>query len=111
MSSRELRAPFPWFGGKSRAAHLVWPRFGDVRTYVEPFYGSGAILLAREVELYRRSTAGKSMTLRRFYRVADAQNCFNDRVIGKYEGAEFKCWVYRNGKVEVVDLTAKRLLY
>lgn len=38
-------------GGKSRAAHLVWPRFGNVRTYVEPFFGSGAIALAREVEL------------------------------------------------------------
>ncbi len=46
-----MRAPFPWFGGKSRAAHLVWPRFGNVRTYAEPFYGSGAILLARGPEL------------------------------------------------------------
>ena len=45
------RAPFPWFGGKSRAAHLVWLRFGNVRTYVEPFFGSGAIALARELEL------------------------------------------------------------
>ena len=48
-----LRAPFPWFGGKSRAAHLVWPRFANVRTYTEPFYGSGAIALARELELGR----------------------------------------------------------
>lgn len=42
-----LRAPFPWFGGKSRVAHLVWERFGDVPNYVEPFFGSGAVLLAR----------------------------------------------------------------
>lgn len=42
-----LRAPFPWFGGKSRAAHLVWPRFGDVPNYVEPFAGSLAVLLGR----------------------------------------------------------------
>lgn len=42
-----LKAPFPWFGGKSRVAHLVWDRFGDVRNYVEPFFGSGAVLLAR----------------------------------------------------------------
>jgi hypothetical protein len=48
MSNRtELRAPFPWYGGKSRAAHLVWPRFGDVPNYVEPFAGSLAVLLAR----------------------------------------------------------------
>ncbi|KAF0156272.1 MAG: Uncharacterized protein FD189_1077 [Elusimicrobia bacterium] len=42
-----LRAPFPWFGGKRRVAHLVWPRFGDVPNYVEPFAGSLAVLLAR----------------------------------------------------------------
>jgi hypothetical protein len=42
-----LRAPFPWFGGKSRAAALIWERFGDVANYVEPFAGSLAVLLAR----------------------------------------------------------------
>lgn len=41
------KAPFPYFGGKSRAVDLVWPRFGDVRNYVEPFFGSGAMLLGR----------------------------------------------------------------
>jgi DNA adenine methylase len=43
----DLRAPFPWFGGKSRVADLVWDRFGNVPNYVEPFFGSGAVLLAR----------------------------------------------------------------
>ena len=42
-----LRAPFPWFGGKSRAASIIWQRFGDVANYVEPFAGSLAVLLAR----------------------------------------------------------------
>ena len=42
-----LKSPYPWFGGKSRVAHLVWDRFGDVPNYVEPFFGSGAVLLAR----------------------------------------------------------------
>jgi len=45
-----IDAPFPWFGGKSRAASLIWQRFGDVRTYVEPFFGSGAVLLSRPAE-------------------------------------------------------------
>lgn len=45
--SAALRAPFPWFGGKSRAAYLVWEALGDVPNYVEPFFGSGAVLLAR----------------------------------------------------------------
>ena len=42
-----LRAPFPWFGGKSRAASIIWERFGDVANYIEPFAGSLAVLLAR----------------------------------------------------------------
>ena len=34
-SEQTLRAPFVWFGGKSRVAPLVWERFGDVRNYME----------------------------------------------------------------------------
>lgn len=41
-----LKAPFPWFGGKSRVAKFVWEAFGEVDNYVEPFFGSGAVLLA-----------------------------------------------------------------
>jgi hypothetical protein len=40
-----LQAPFPWFGGKSRATDLIWSRLGKVKNYVEPFFGSGAVLL------------------------------------------------------------------
>lgn len=47
---RKLKAPFPWFGGKSRVSHLVWPAFGDVPNYVEPFAGSLAVLLLRPHE-------------------------------------------------------------
>ena len=43
-----LRAPFPYFGGKARAAPEVWRRFGDVKNYVEPFFGGGAVLLDRK---------------------------------------------------------------
>lgn len=42
-----MKAPFPWFGGKSRVAPLVWEHFGDVANYVEPFAGSLAVLLGR----------------------------------------------------------------
>lgn len=42
-----VKAPFPYFGGKSRIASAVWERFGDVDNYVEPFCGSAAVLLAR----------------------------------------------------------------
>ena len=46
----DLRAPFPWFGGKRKAAEMVWERLGDVANYVEPFFGSGAMLLERPEE-------------------------------------------------------------
>jgi hypothetical protein len=47
VNAAHMKAPFPWFGGKSLAAPLLWRAFGDVRNYVEPFFGSGAVLLAR----------------------------------------------------------------
>ena len=47
MVKEPLKAPFPWFGGKSRASELAWARFGAVRNYVEPFAGSLAVLLGR----------------------------------------------------------------
>jgi len=45
-----LDTPFPWFGGKRQCAHLVWERFGEPPNYVEPFFGSGAVLLGRPRE-------------------------------------------------------------
>jgi site-specific DNA-adenine methylase len=43
-----LDAPFPWgFGGKRRVADVVWRAFGNVVNVVEPFFGSGAVLLGR----------------------------------------------------------------
>jgi hypothetical protein len=47
METNSLKAPFPWFGGKSRVSDEVWERFGNVANYVEPFFGSGAVLLGR----------------------------------------------------------------
>ena len=40
-----LKAPFPWFGGKSRVADAVWQAFGTVDRYLEPFAGTLAVLL------------------------------------------------------------------
>lgn len=35
-----------WYGGKSRAAPLIWQLFGrDIKNYVEPFVGSLSVLL------------------------------------------------------------------
>lgn len=44
---KPVLAPFPYFGGKAMVAANVWERFGDAQNYVEPFFGSGAVLLSR----------------------------------------------------------------
>lgn len=43
----EVKSPYVYFGGKSRIAPLVWERLGDPGNFVEPFFGSGAVTLAR----------------------------------------------------------------
>ena len=51
-----LQAPFPYFGGKRKAAETVWPAFGRVDNYVEPFAGSAAMLLAAPPDATRIET-------------------------------------------------------
>ena len=46
MMEPTYRAPFPWFGGKSRQASIVWDRLGPIGRYIEPFCGSCAVLLS-----------------------------------------------------------------
>ena len=46
-ADNQLKAPFPWFGGKSRAAAEVSAALGAVHTYCEPFAGSLGVLLQR----------------------------------------------------------------
>ena len=45
--SEILKCPFPYFGGKAEIAPEIWKRFGRVPNYIEPFFGGGAVLLAR----------------------------------------------------------------
>ncbi len=56
MTTAPLQAPFPYFGGKRKAAETVWPAFGQVDNYVEPFAGSVAMLLAAPPDATRIET-------------------------------------------------------
>lgn len=67
-----LKAPFPWFGGKSRAAHLIWPRLGDVPNYVEPFAGSLAVLLGRPTYPGTETVNDRDAYLANFWRSVQA---------------------------------------
>lgn len=63
-----LKAPFPWFGGKSRVAQEVWDRFGNVPNYVEPFAGSLAVLLGRPFDSGTETVNDKDAYLVNFWR-------------------------------------------
>ena len=47
-----FRNNYPWFGGKTRCAHIVWARFGTVINYIEPFAGSLGCLFKRPKESF-----------------------------------------------------------
>ena len=72
MSCPPIKAPFPWFGGKSRAADIIWRAFGDVRNYVEPFAGSLAVLLARPTPPQIETVNDRDAYLANFWRAVAA---------------------------------------
>lgn len=45
-SPAKVKAPFSYFGAKSRVAPIIWQGFGQIANYIEPFCGSLAVLLA-----------------------------------------------------------------
>lgn len=69
-----LRAPFPYYGGKSRVASLVWSKLGDVKSFAEPFFGSGAVLLGRPSDHTRQIEVAndKDCYLANFWRAIKA---------------------------------------
>ena len=73
IQARVLKAPFPWFGGKSRVAHVVWRAFGDVPNYVEPFAGSLAVLLGRPHAPKIETVNDRDCYLANFWRAVKAE--------------------------------------
>jgi hypothetical protein len=68
MTTPKLKAPFPWFGGKSRVAEVVWRAFGNCPNYVEPFAGSLAVMLGRPHEPKIETVNDKDCYLSNFWR-------------------------------------------
>jgi D12 class N6 adenine-specific DNA methyltransferase len=67
-----ISVPFPWFGGKSRVAPIVWQAFGNVPNFVEPFFGSGAVLLGRPHEPHTETVNDKDGFICNFFRAIAA---------------------------------------
>lgn len=92
-----MKAPFPWFGGKSKAAELIWSRFGaDCGNYVEPFFGSGAVWLNRPAEFAGWATVNDLD--------GNVANCWRSMLHSPEVVAEAACW-----PVNECDLHARHL--
>jgi DNA adenine methylase len=84
---RRVRPPFSWYGGKQRMVAKLLPLIPKHHTYVEPFGGSAALLLAKPpspVEVYNDADTGlvnffrilrDPKTFRRFKKLADLMLC------------------------------------
>jgi len=84
QSSRDviIRAPFAYPGGKSRSVLSILPHLPYTDVYVEPFGGSGAILLARnpsKLEVFNDRYAGV-VAFYRCIRHPDKLNKLMDRL-------------------------------
>jgi S1-C subfamily serine protease len=66
----------------------------------------GDLLLG--VQLDERQASGSAGQLIRFATVEDVKDCFN--AYGTYEGAVFRAWIERDGKVQQIDLPARRIM-
>lgn len=66
-------SPYPYFGGKSKIAPEVWKRLGDTANYVEPFFGSGAMLLSRPHAPQIETVNDKDGFISNFWRAVQAE--------------------------------------
>jgi DNA adenine methylase len=65
---KKFKPPFPWFGGKSAVADAIWARLGDVDFFIDPFFGSGAILFLRPTAPKGEIINDKNYFLANFFR-------------------------------------------
>jgi len=90
-----LKAPFPWFGGKSQCAPKVWDALGNPDNYIEPFAGSLAVLLARPHSPRVETVNDLDHYLANFWRALAA--------------APAEVARYANNPVNEADLTARHI--
>jgi site-specific DNA-adenine methylase len=92
-----LKAPFPYFGGKTRAAPLIWQALGDCRNFVEPFMGSLAVLLARPHAAHLETVNdadGFLVNVWRALREAPAEVAhWCDRPVTEADQTAIHCWL------------------
>lgn len=104
------KPPFPWFGGKSRVADLVWTALGDVDNYVEPFAGSLAVLMMRPDEHARRAETVNDidMWIANFWRAVQADPeavaCYADNPVNECDLTARHIWLVNSGRERIARL-------
>lgn len=99
------------FSGDATAVPQVIPEqvvlvervFGQQQGGIE----AGDLLLAIEL----KARADGRPLLQPVASVVELRDWFNNRELGSYDGAEWRCWIARGEEVRAVDVTAKRLLW
>ena len=113
----ELKAPFPYFGGKSKVARVVWEQFGDVHNYVEPFCGSMAVLLGRpENHIKRCETVNdKNHFLANFWRAVkndpEAVAEWADWPVNESDLHPRHVWLVTEGAERIAGINSDPFLY
>ena len=107
VSMLPMQAPFPWYGGKSRAAQLIWTVIGNVRNYVEPFAGSLAVLLQRPTTPHIETVNDKDALLCNVWRALKTDPTtvasWCDRPVNEAEQHSIHCWLL----AQLEEMTAR----
>jgi hypothetical protein len=99
-----------YFGGKRRVAKLVWNALGDCNNYVEPFFGSGAVLLGRP--LWHQGTCetvnDADCFLANFWRALesdpDAVAAYADRPVNECDLIAIHAWLVNTGRERITAM-------
>jgi len=94
-----LKPPFPYFGGKMQVASIVWKALGKVARYIEPFFGSGAVLL-------NRPDFGESENWQ--YEIVNDKDCYLANVWRSIKYKTEETATYADWPVNHCDLSARR---
>lgn len=101
------KPPFPWFGGKRLVADVVWAALGDVDNYVEPFFGSGAVLFNRPTEPRIETINDKDHWIANFWRAVqhapDAVAEYADNPVNEDDLTARHIWLVKHAMPELAE--------
>jgi site-specific DNA-adenine methylase len=110
MIASFVQPPFPWFGGKSRAADLIWSRLGNVANYIEPFAGSLAVMLARPTPPQTETVNDADRYIANFWRAVqhdpEAVAVAADWPVNETDLESRHLWLITEGKTQLAALMA-----